>query len=161
MRRCMQGFKYDSLQLSGLSHIWVQVAAKHRAGRGAGTTGELGCPGHLRYCSIIFCSALPTVPSEPRRSCLRHRMPPSAPISSLPHRFDGETLPAAAPATSEAVASSAARAKPGYGLSAETGNDGGVWRANWLERLLMALGLVSILSSTETLRRNVPVRSRR
>jgi len=71
-----------------------------------------------------------------------------------PRQVDVETLLAAAPAASEAVAASAwPPATPIAVHSTEVGDDGGGWKATWLGALLMALGLVSLLSSSRTLRR--------
>lgn len=70
-----------------------------------------------------------------------------------PSAPDVETLQAAAPAASDAVAASVATDQPPVAFPiAEAGDDGRGWTANWLGMLLMALGLVSVLSSSRVLR---------
>ncbi|UEM10347.1 hypothetical protein J4G43_037670 [Bradyrhizobium barranii subsp. barranii] len=64
-----------------------------------------------------------------------------------PRQVDVEALLAAAPAASDVVAASAA---PLAFSAAEAGDDGRVW--TWLGMLLMALGLVSVLSASLTIR---------
>jgi hypothetical protein len=93
---------------------------------------------------------------------------PSAPIENLktdrltpdrtPRQVDVETLLAAAPAPSDAVAASVPSAAPVNFLIAEAANDGRDWMATWLGVLLMALGLVSVLGSSRTLREVVLLR---
>jgi len=89
---------------------------------------------------------------------------PSAPIENLksdhrsPRQVDVETLPAAASAPSDAVAASIPAAAPVNFLIAEAANDGLDWMATWLGVLLMALGLVSVLGSSRTLREAVLLR---
>ena len=92
---------------------------------------------------------------------------PSAPIENLktdrltPDRtpqVDVETLLAAAPASSDAVAASVPPAAPVNTRIAEEANDGWDWMATWLGVLLMALGLVSVLGSSRTLREAVLLR---
>jgi hypothetical protein len=91
---------------------------------------------------------------------------PSAPIENLktdhrsPRQVDVETLLAAAPAPSDAVAASVRSAAPVNFLIAEAANDGRDWMATWLGVLLMALGLVSVLGSSRTLREAVLLRGR-
>jgi len=68
-----------------------------------------------------------------------------------PRQVDVETLLAAAPAESDAVAASAPQATPVAVPIAEAGDDGRGWTATWLGVLLMALGFVSLLSSSRTL----------
>lgn len=65
------------------------------------------------------------------------------------HQVDVETLLAAAPAASDGVAASAASATPVTVSIAEAGDEGPGW--TWLGVLLMALGLVSVLSSSRTI----------
>ena len=74
-----------------------------------------------------------------------------------PDQVDVETLLAAAPAASGAVAASAPPAIPAAFPIAEAGDGGWGWTANWLGMLLMALGLVSVLSASRILRGSVPL----
>jgi hypothetical protein len=93
---------------------------------------------------------------------------PSAPIENLktdrltpdrtPRQVDVETLLAAAPAPSDAVAASVPSAAPVNFPIAEAADDGRDWMATWLGVLLMALGLVSVLGSSRTLREVVLLR---
>jgi hypothetical protein len=69
-----------------------------------------------------------------------------------PRQVDVETLLAAAPAASDAVAVSMTPASPVAHPIAEAGDDGRSWTANWPGLVLMALGLVSVLSSSRTVR---------
>ncbi|WP_235940138.1 hypothetical protein [Bradyrhizobium hipponense] len=79
------------------------------------------------------------------------------PDHSTPRQVDVETLLAAAPAASDAVAASMPPATPVAVPIGETGDDWPRWSATWLGVLLMVLGLVSLLSSSRTLRRAVLV----
>jgi uncharacterized membrane protein len=74
------------------------------------------------------------------------------PDHPTPRQVDVETLLAAAPAASDAVAASVPPATPVAVPIAEAGDEGRGWTATWLGVLLMALGLVSLLSSSRTLR---------
>lgn len=67
-----------------------------------------------------------------------------------PRQVDVETLLAAAPAASDVVAASAPSATPLAFSTAEAGDDG--WGWTWLGMLLMALGLLSVLSASRTIR---------
>jgi uncharacterized membrane protein len=69
-------------------------------------------------------------------------------------QLDAETLLAAAPAASDAVAASVppAAAAPVAFPNAEAADDGPGWMATWLGVLLMALGLVFVLGSNRPLR---------
>ena len=69
-----------------------------------------------------------------------------------PRQVDVEALLAATPAASDVVAASV---MPLVLSSTETGDDG--WGWTWLGMLLMALGLVSILSASRTIRWDVPL----
>lgn len=80
-----------------------------------------------------------------------------APDQSMPRQVDVETLLAAAPAASDAVAASMPPATPVVVPIAEAGDDGRGWTATWLGVLLMALGLVSLVSSSRTVRGALPV----
>ncbi|MFL6789895.1 MAG: hypothetical protein ACJ8EE_01800 [Bradyrhizobium sp.] len=73
-------------------------------------------------------------------------------------QVDVKTLLAAAPAASDAVAASVPPAPAVAFPIAEAGDDGRGWTANWLGMLLMALGLVSVLSSSHVLRGAVLLR---
>jgi hypothetical protein len=80
---------------------------------------------------------------------------PSAPDQLTPdhptqRQVDVETLLAAAPAASDGVALSVAPTSPVP--IAEAADDGRGLAANWLGLMLMALGLVSVLSSSRTVR---------
>jgi hypothetical protein len=65
-----------------------------------------------------------------------------------PRQVDVEALLAAAPAASDVVAASAPSATPLAFSAAEVGDDGRGW--TWLGMLLMALGLLSVLSASRT-----------
>ncbi|WP_246175128.1 hypothetical protein [Bradyrhizobium paxllaeri] len=83
------------------------------------------------------------------------------PDHPAPRRLDAETLLAAAPARSDAVAVSAPSAAPvasAVAPIAEAADDGWGWMATWLGVLLMALGLASVLGSSRTLREAVLLR---
>ncbi|WP_249734501.1 hypothetical protein [Bradyrhizobium sp. sGM-13] len=80
------------------------------------------------------------------------------PDHPTPRRLDAETLLAAAPAPSEAVAVSVPPAAPVASPIAEAADDGWGWMATWLGALLMALGLASVLASNRTLREAVLLR---
>ncbi|WP_198164397.1 hypothetical protein [Bradyrhizobium jicamae] len=70
---------------------------------------------------------------------------------SASRQVDVETLLSAAPAAGDAVAASVPSAAP-VAFPAEAADDGRSWTATWLGVLLMALGLVSVLASSRTLR---------
>jgi hypothetical protein len=71
-----------------------------------------------------------------------------APDHRTPRQFDVETLLAGAPATSDAGAASMPPALLDAIPIADVGDDARGWSATWLGVLLMALGLVSLLSSS-------------
>jgi hypothetical protein len=73
-------------------------------------------------------------------------------------QVDVDTLLAAAPATSDSVAASGPPATPAAFPIAEAADDGLGWTATWLGALLMALGLVSVLGSSRTVREAVLLR---
>jgi hypothetical protein len=77
------------------------------------------------------------------------------PDHPMPRQVDVEAILAAASAASDAVAASVPPAFP----IAEASDDRWGWTANWLGMLLMALGLVSVLSSSRFLRGAVLLRS--
>ena len=73
-------------------------------------------------------------------------------------QVDVETVLAAAPAASDAVAASVPPATPVAVPITKSGDDGPGWTPAWLGVLLIALGLVSLLSSSRTLREAVLLR---
>ncbi|MEH2551918.1 hypothetical protein V1283_008563 [Bradyrhizobium sp. AZCC 2262] len=79
------------------------------------------------------------------------------PDDPMPSQVDVETLLAAAPAPSDAVAASVLPAPVAFPV-AEAADDGQGWMATLLGMLLMALGLVSVLGSSPTLREAVLLR---
>jgi hypothetical protein len=94
---------------------------------------------------------------------------PPAPVEKLatdqptpdhrtPRQVDVEALLAAAPAASGAVAASVPPAALAAFPTAEAADDGRGWTATWLGVLLMALGLVSVLGSSRTVREAVLLR---
>jgi len=90
-------------------------------------------------------------------------VPPAAvekltPEHPTPRQVDVSTLLAAAPAPSGAVAASVPPAAPVAFPIAEAADDGQGWMATLLGVLLMALGLVSVLGSSPTLREAVLLR---
>ncbi|WP_024511005.1 hypothetical protein [Bradyrhizobium sp. ARR65] len=71
-----------------------------------------------------------------------------------PRQVDVEKLLVAAPAASDAVGASVPPAAAPVALSmTEAGDQGRGWTTTWLGALLLALGFVSLLSSSRTLRR--------
>jgi hypothetical protein len=104
--------------------------------------------------SVAATGAAAFVPSAPIESLKTDRLTPDR----TPRQVDVETLLAAAPAPSDAVAASVPSAAPVNFLVAEAANDGPDWMATWLGVLLMALGLASVLGSSRTLREAVLLR---
>lgn len=76
---------------------------------------------------------------------------------ATPRQVDVEALLAAAPAAGDVVAASAPSVTPFAFPAVEAGDDGRGW--TWLGMLLMALGLVSVLSASRTIRWAVPLPS--
>jgi hypothetical protein len=76
-----------------------------------------------------------------------------------PRRLDAETLLAAAPAPSDAVAAFAPSAAPVTSPIAEAAEDSRDSTATWVGVLLMALGLAAVLGSSRTVREAVLLRS--
>jgi hypothetical protein len=74
------------------------------------------------------------------------------PHHPTPPQVDVDTLLAAAPAASDAVAVSVPPSTPAAVPIAEAGDDGQGWTTTWLGVLLMGLGLVSLLIASPTLR---------
>ncbi|WP_245320470.1 hypothetical protein [Bradyrhizobium lablabi] len=80
------------------------------------------------------------------------------PDHPAPRQLDAATLLAAAPAPSDTVAASTPSAAPVASPVAEAADDGWGRMATWLGVLLMALGLVSVLGASRTLREAVLLR---
>jgi hypothetical protein len=95
------------------------------------------------------------VPPAPVANRATDQLTPDHPT---PRRLDAETLLAAAPAPSDAVAVSVPPAAPVASPIAEAADDGWGWMATWFGVLLMALGLASVLASSRTLREAVLLR---
>jgi hypothetical protein len=93
----------------------------------------------------VATGAAAFVPPAPIENRAIERLTPDR---NTPRQVDVETLLAAAPATGDSVAAAAPVAFP----LTEVADDGRGWTATWLGALLMALGLVSILGSSRTLR---------
>jgi len=98
--------------------------------------------------SVAATGAAAVVPSAPIENLKTDRLTPDR----TPRQVDVETLLAAAPAPSDAVAASVL---PPASVAAD---DGQGWMATLLGMLLMALGLVSVLGSSRTLREAVLLR---
>ncbi|MFG3597876.1 hypothetical protein [Bradyrhizobium sp. RDI18] len=106
--------------------------------------------------SVSATGAAAVVPPAPVASRATDQLTPDHPA---PRRLDAETLLAAAPAPSDAVAVSVPPAAPVASPIAAAADDGWGWMATWLGALLMALGLASVLaSSSRTLREAVLLR---
>jgi hypothetical protein len=99
--------------------------------------------------SVPATGAAALVPPAPIANLATDQLMPDDPT---PRQVDVETLLAAAPAAGDAVAASVPPA-PGAFSVPEAGDDGLGWTATWIGALLMALGLVSVLTSSWTLRR--------
>lgn len=95
--------------------------------------------------SVLATGAAAFVPPASIENRAADRLTPD---QRTPRQVDVDTLLAAAPATSDSVAAAAPIAFP----LTEAADDGRGWTATWLGALLMALGLVSILGSSRTLR---------
>jgi hypothetical protein len=95
--------------------------------------------------SVPATGAAALVPPAPIANLATDQLMPDDPT---PRQVDVETLLAAAPAAGDAVAPA-----PGAFSVPEAGDDGLGWTATWIGALLMALGLVSVLTSSWTLRR--------
>ncbi|UPK38959.1 hypothetical protein IVB18_18020 [Bradyrhizobium sp. 186] len=105
--------------------------------------------------SVVAIGAAALVPSAPIANRATDQLTPDHPTQ---RQLDVETLLAAAPAASDTVAVSVAPASPVGFPIAEAGDDGRGWTANWLGMLLMALGLVSVLSSSRAVRKAMLLR---
>jgi hypothetical protein len=95
--------------------------------------------------SVVATGAAALAPPAPVANRATGQLTPDHPA---PRQVDVEILLAAAPAASGAVAASVPSAPPIAFPFAEAGDDRRGWTANWLGMLLMALGLVSVLSSS-------------
>jgi hypothetical protein len=97
--------------------------------------------------AMVVAALVPPAPIVAEPASNQH-----TPDHPAPRQVDVETLLAAAPAASDAVPASLPRATPVAVPIAEAGDSGRGCTATWLGVLLMALGLVSLLSSSGTLR---------
>jgi hypothetical protein len=100
--------------------------------------------------SVVAIGAAALVPSAPVANRATDQLTPDHPTQ---RQVDVETLLAAAPAGSDAVSVSVAPASPVAFPIAEAGDVGRSWTASWLGLVLMTLGLVSVLSSSRTVRK--------
>jgi hypothetical protein len=105
--------------------------------------------------SVLATGAAAFVPPAPIEKLATDQLTPDRPT---PRQVDVETLLAAAPATTDAAAASVPPAAPFAFPIAEAADDGRGWIVTLLGVLLMALGLVSILGSSRTLREAVLLR---
>jgi hypothetical protein len=101
--------------------------------------------------SVVPAGAAALVPPAPVANGVTDPRTPDS------RQVDVETLLAAAPAASEAVTASVPPAAP-VAFPAEAADDGWDSTATWIGMLLMALGLVSVLASSRTLREAMPSR---
>ncbi len=102
--------------------------------------------------SVVPAGAAALVPPAPVANGVADQPTFGQPTS---RQVDVETLLSAAPAASEVVAASLS---PAALPLAETADDGWDSTASWIGMLLMALGLVSVLASSRTLREAIPLR---
>jgi hypothetical protein len=80
-------------------------------------------------------------------------------LTPMPRQVNVETLLATVSAASDAVSAAVLPAPLVAFPIAEAGYDGRGWTTNWFGMLLLALGLVSVLSSSRVLRGAVLLRS--
>ena len=99
--------------------------------------------------SVLTTGAAAFVPPAPVENLATDQLTLGHPT---PRQVDVETLLAVAPAASDAVAASVPPATPVAFPIAEAADDGRGWTETWLSVLLMALGLVSVLGSSRTVR---------
>jgi hypothetical protein len=97
--------------------------------------------------SVIAEGAAVLAPPAPVANRASDRL---TPVHTAPRQVDVNKLLAAAPAASDAVAASVPQLPPVAHFIAEAGDEDWGWTANWLGLLLMALGLVSVLSSSRS-----------
>ncbi|MCA6114871.1 hypothetical protein J6524_08040 [Bradyrhizobium sp. WSM 1738] len=106
--------------------------------------------------SVVTTGAAAFVPRAPIEKLATDRLTPD---HGAPRQVDVETLLAAAPAARNAVDASVPVTVGSVAFPiAEAADDGLGWTATWLGVLLMALGLLSILGSSRTLREAVLLR---
>jgi hypothetical protein len=105
--------------------------------------------------SVPVTGAAAFVPPAPVEKLATDQLTPDHPT---PRVVEVQTLPAAAPVPSDVVAASVPLAAPAAFPVAEAADDGQGWMATLLGVVLMALGLVSILGSSPTLREAVLLR---
>jgi hypothetical protein len=106
--------------------------------------------------SVVPTGAPAFVPSAPVANGATDQLTPDHPT---PRRLDAETLLAAAPSQSDAAATSVPAAAPVASPIAEAADDGWGSMTTWLGALLMALGLASVLGSSQALRDAVLLRN--
>ena len=99
--------------------------------------------------SVLTAGAAAFVPPAPVENLATEQLTLGHPT---PRQVDVDTLLAVAPAASDAVAASVPPATPVAFPIAEAADDGRGWTETWLGVLLMALGLVSVLGSSRTVR---------
>jgi hypothetical protein len=99
--------------------------------------------------SVLATGTAAFVPPAPIETLATDQLTPD---HRTPRQIDVEALLAAAPAASDAVAASVRPAAPVAFPIAEAADDGRGWTATWLGVLLMALGFVSVLGSSRTVR---------
>ena len=97
---------------------------------------------------VLAPGAAALVPPAPVANLAADQLTPDQPT---PRQVDVEMLLAAAPTAGDVVAASVPPAAPGLPI-AGTDDDEQGWTATWIGALLMALGLVSVLSSSRILR---------
>ncbi|WOH53760.1 hypothetical protein [Bradyrhizobium sp. sBnM-33] len=105
--------------------------------------------------SVFAAGGAAFVPAPSVENLVTDQLTPDHPT---PRQIDAETLLAAAPAASYAVAASVPPAAPIAFPIAEAADDGRGRTATWLGVLLMALGLLTLLGSSRTLREAVLLR---
>ncbi len=98
--------------------------------------------------SVLATGAAALVPPAPVANLEADQLTPDQPT---PRQVDVETLLAAVPTAGDVVAASVPSAAPALPI-AGAGDDEQGWAATWIGVLLMALGLVSVLSSSGILR---------
>jgi hypothetical protein len=103
---------------------------------------------------VLAAGAAAIVPPAPIEKLAVDRLTPD---HRTKRQVDVETLLAATPATRDAVAASVPTAVPVAFLIAEEIDDGRGWTTTWLGVLLMAVGLVSVLGSSRTVRGSLAV----
>ena len=110
---------------------------------------------------VDAASVIATGPAAltPSASAVNRATGELTPDHYTPSQVDVESLLAAATGADDAVPASVAPAQPVTFPVTEAGADWRGWTANWLGMLLMALGMLSVLSSNRFLRRAVPLGS--